>query len=165
MNDAKIPNKINRNIKKDQTFCPKNEFLIYTPGDPKKMGISHAFDNKVDETSFFETGIDEKPSIIIEFNNPVNYFTYEFFSGKSETRLPTKWVLEYFNNNNEWVIFDVKSLNSWKQYSLKNFEVRTEKKFSKFRITFESVNSVDKILRIYEIKINPNNKDNNKEQL
>ena len=51
------------------------------------MGISHAFDNKVDEKSFFETGIDEKPSIIIEFNNPVNYFTYEFFSGKSETRL------------------------------------------------------------------------------
>ena len=79
MNDAKIPNKINKNIKKDQTFCPKNEFLVYTPGDPKKMGISHAFDNKVDETSFFETGIDEKPSIIIEFNNPVNYFTYEFF--------------------------------------------------------------------------------------
>ena len=164
MNDAKIPNKINRKIKKDPTFCPKNQFLIYTPGDPKKMGISHAFDNKVDEKSFFETGIDEKPSIIIEFNNPVNYFTYEFFSGKSETRLPTKWVLEYFNNN-EWVIFDVKSSNSWKKYSLKNFEVRTEKKFSKFRITFESVNSVDKTLRIYEIKINPNNKDNNKEQL
>ena len=35
----------------------------------------------------------------------------------------------------------------------------------KFRITFESVNSVAKILRIYEIKINLNNKDNNKEQL
>ena len=73
-------------------------------------------------------------------------------------------MLEYFNNN-EWVILDVKSSNSWKQHSSKNFEVRTEKKFSKFRITFESVNSVDKILRIYEIKINLNNKDNNKEQL
>ena len=31
MNDAKIPNKINRKIKKDPTFCPKNQFLIYTP--------------------------------------------------------------------------------------------------------------------------------------
>ena len=165
MNEANISSKINKKNKKNIKSCPKKDFVIYTSNDPKKMGISQAFDNKVDETSFYETGVEEKPSIIIEFKNSLNFFNYEFFSGKNNSRLPIKWILEYFDENNQWVIFDVKNVNSWKEYSSKKFEARLKKKFSKFKITFESVNSDDKILRIYEIKINQNNKENNEEQI
>ena len=50
------------------------------------MGISQAFDNKVDETSFYETGVEETK--YIEFKNFLNFFNYEFFSGKNNSRLP-----------------------------------------------------------------------------
>jgi hypothetical protein len=117
------------------------------------MGISHALDNIVSERSFFETGINKPVEIIFSFEEGQNKFSYEIFSGDTDGRLPTGWDLKYYEKGIWKKLKSVNLVDKWSKNSSKKFEVELENKYKKFKIIFNKVNSLDQILRIYQLRV------------
>ena len=146
-------NNIFKKSKKNYLDCERRKISFYYKNDPLKMGISHAFDNIVSETSFFETGINKPVEIIFSFEESQNKFSYEIFSGDTDGRLPIGWDLKYYEKG-IWKKFkSVNLVDKWSKNSSRKFEVELENKYKKFKIIFNKVNSLDQILRIYELKV------------
>jgi hypothetical protein len=156
INMSHLNKNISTNDELQKKNCNKNSITISINKDPYKMGASYAFDDRVDENSFYETFLDSNESGILNFNFPLNLdkFSYEIKTSNHIERLPVIWEIYFFDHDEkEWKFLKTVNFNSWKKNFSEKFDVVNLKKSSLYRIFFKKTNMPDNLMRIYEINV------------
>jgi hypothetical protein len=156
INMSHLNKNISTNDELQKKNCNKNSITISINKDPYKMGASYAFDDQVDENSFYETFLDSNENGILTFNFPLNLnnFNYEIKTSNHIGRLPIIWEIHFFDHDlKEWRFLKTVSFDSWKKNFSEKFEVINSKNSNLYRIFFKKTNMHDNLMRIYEIKI------------
>jgi hypothetical protein len=124
---------------------------LYGKGNPN-YGIERAFDDSLQEWSFWETPMNEPIVVDLEYRTAQTLSAYTMQSGPVESgRMPISWTILASIDGVTWNLIDERhEMEIWRHNEERKFVVKSAGAYPFYRFVFEKTDRPG-IMRIYEI--------------